>query len=97
MQKVYRRGKVFYELTPQALPLLDCQRHVLLDQAKILAQVATRSPLHRALVEDVRFVDETHPDARRFLFLGDWQLQRSVLPAQLALAKHRYYQSRGLM
>lgn len=95
-QKVFRRGKVFYELTPKALPLLELQRRLLLDQAAALEHLPRRSSVSAALLHDVRFLDERHPDARHFLFLGDWQLTRPVVPPQLDLAKYRYYKARGL-
>jgi hypothetical protein len=40
---------------------------------------------------DVRFLDEKNPAANKFLFLGDWQLKRPVVPSQLSLSKYRFY------
>lgn len=96
VKKAYKKGKVFYELTEKALPLLERHRKVLLEQAKTLAELSPRSKVYRALLEDLRFLDEKNPRSQDFLFLGDWQLQRPVVPSQLKLAQYRYYQKQGL-
>lgn len=95
VQKTYRRGKVFYELTPKSLPLLEHGRRMLLEQAQLEAAVS-RSPFYNALLNDVRFMDETSPLAKRFMLLGDWQLTKPVVPSQLELSKLRYYHHLGL-
>lgn len=90
-RKVYRSGRVFYELTEKSLPLLDQRRRIILEEWRL------RSLLDPRLVapdEDVRFLDEQSPEANEFLFLGDWQLKRSVVSAQIELAKLRYYRER---
>ncbi len=94
--KVYKRGRVFFELTERALPLLDLQRKKLVEEARMRALVEGRSPFYTSLLEDLRFFDEKKPMARDFLLLGDWQLLRPVVPSQLELAKFRYYQKEGL-
>lgn len=94
--KAYRRGRVFYELTPKALPLLEHCRRQLVEEAQLRARMEPRSFLYRSLLEDLRFVDERRPEASEFRFLGDWQLTRPVVVAQLLLSQQRFYQKRGL-
>lgn len=95
LKKTYHRGKVFYELTPQAVPLLEHSRKILLEQAQLEASLS-RSSFFNALLGDLRFLNEKDPHAKHFMFLGDWQLTKPVVPSQLELSKLRYYQSRGL-
>lgn len=95
LQKAYHRGKVFYELTPQVVPLLEHSRKMLLEQAKLEAALS-RASFFDALLGDLRFLNEKDPHAKQFMFLGDWQLTKPVVPSQLELSKLRYYQSRGL-
>lgn len=90
-RKAYRSGRVFYELTEKALPLLECQRKKLLEDARMQALIDERSAVHCALLDDVRFLDEKDPEAQKFIFLGDWQLKKPVVPAQLLLAQLRFY------
>ena len=90
-RKAYRSGRVFYELTEKALPLLECQRRKLLEDARMHAIIDERSAIHRALLDDVRFLNEKNPEARRFLFLGDWQLKKPVVYSQLQLSQLRFY------
>ena len=90
-RKAYRSGRVFYELTEKALPLLECQRRKLLEDARMHAIIDERSAVHRALLDDVRFLNEKNPEARRFLFLGDWQLKEPVVYSQLQLSQLRFY------
>lgn len=94
LTKTYRQGKVFYELTEQALPLLEHVRRQLLEEVKMRAELDPKVHLYPALVENVRFVDETTPEAEEFLLLGDWHLTRPLVPSQLELAKLRFYQDR---
>lgn len=96
VRKVYKKGKVFFELTERALPLLDLQRKKLVEEARMRALVESRSPFYASLLEDLRFFDEKKPMARDFLLLGDWQLLRPVVASQLELSKLRYYQKEGL-
>lgn len=95
LKKAYHRGKVFYELTPQAVPQLEHSRKILLEQAQLEASLS-RSSFFDALLNDLRFLNEKDPHARQFMFLGDWQLTKPVVPSQLELSKLRFYQSRGL-
>lgn len=90
-RKVSRSGRVFYELTEKALPLLECQRRKLLEDARMHAMINKRSAVYRALLDDVRFLDETNPEAQKFIFLGDWQLKKPVVHAQLLLSQLRFY------
>ena len=92
VQKVHRKKQVFYELTPQALPLLDEYRQFLLQLAKTYAQLHPRSVFYRSLLEELRFFDDKKKEAKQFLFLGDWQLQTPPSRYQLELAKNRYYE-----
>lgn len=89
--KSYKQGRVFYELTEKALPLLEHHRKKLLAEAGMRACLPKAPAFYSALLEDVRFVDEKSAEAREFLLLGDWQLVRPLVPAQLTLAKHRFY------
>lgn len=92
--KAYKQGRVFYELTEKALPLLEYHRKKLLAEAGIRACLPKAPAFYSAFLEDVRFVDEKSAEARDFLFLGDWQLVRPLVPAQLELAKHRFYREK---
>lgn len=95
VKKVYKKRKVFYELTEQALPLLDCLRGKMLEEVRLRSMLGKKS-WYRSLLEDLRFLDEKKPEAKEFLFLGDWQLRRPVVPSQLELSKLRFYQKQGL-
>jgi len=59
----------------------------------VLASLHKPPSIFHTLLDDVRFLDERHAVAEQFKFLGDWQLQRPVVPAQLELSKMRYYQN----
>ena len=96
LKRVRKQKQVFYELTDRALPLLETQRRLLLEQAKLYATLEKRSFFYRALLDDIRFLNVHHPEAKNFLFLGNWDLHRSSAKFQLELAKYRYYRSRGL-
>jgi len=91
IRKVHRNRKVFYELTEKALPLLEAWRKAVYEEAKIVAAVHKPPSVYHALIGDVRFIDERHPAARAFQFLGDWQLSRPVVSSQIKLAQLRYY------
>lgn len=93
---VFKKGRVYYQLTEKSLALLEEYRQELWHQAKLGHLLYPNSNAYRALVEDLRFLDEKHPVAREFLFLGDWQLKRPVVPSQLALAQYRYFQKQGV-
>ena len=96
-RKVYIKGRVFYELTEKALPMLDHFRLMLLNEAKLKNIVfPRRSHFYQALLEDVRFLDVADKEAKDFLFLGDWQLCREPVWSQLQLSQYRYYCDRGL-
>ncbi len=94
VQKAYKSGRLFYELTDKALPLLERQRIKLLEDARMQSLIDERSTFFRALLEDVRFLDEKSPEAEDYIFLGDWQLTRPVVLSQLELAKLRFYRNR---
>lgn len=91
IKKVHRNRKVFYELTEKAMPILEAQRKALFEEAKIMAALCKPPSFFHALVDNVRFLDEKHSAATRFKFLGDWQFTRPVTPAQIKLAKMRFY------
>jgi len=90
-RKLHVRGRVFYALTNKALPLLEDYRQSLLFSAKVEARLHKRSYFYKALLTDLRFLDEKCKEARNYLFLGDWQLQRPVTELQLNLAKQRFW------
>ncbi|MFA4972244.1 MAG: hypothetical protein WC683_06495 [bacterium] len=94
VRKAYKSGRLFYELTEKALPLLERQRIKLLEDARMHSLIDGQSAFFRALLEDVRFLDEASPEAEDFIFLGDWQLNRPVVSSQLELAKLRFYRDR---
>ncbi len=91
VRRVRKRKRVFYELTQQAIPLLESQRRIFLEQIRQRAFLSPQATIYPALLEDIRFVNERHPMAKEFLFLGNWDLQRPVARFQLELAQHRYY------
>lgn len=92
VRKVCRGKKVFYELTVKALPILESRRKTLLEDIKILANIHKPPSIYHIILDDIRFLDEQHEAAEQFRFLGDWQIQRPVVPSQIELAKLRYYQ-----
>lgn len=91
VRKTYNAGRVFYEFTEKALPLLEHQRKTLLEEAQMGIVLEKKNSFYSALVHDIRFLDTKRPEAEEFLFLGDWHLTRSVVPAQLELAQLRFY------
>lgn len=93
LRKVHRGKKVFYELTELSVPVLELWRKVLLEEVRVLAFLHKPPSIFHVLLDDVRFLDEGHVVAGQFKFLGDWQLQRPVVSAQLELSKMRYYQN----
>lgn len=93
LRKVHRGKKVFYELTELSVPVLDLWRKALLEEVRVLAFLHKPPSIFHVLLDDVRFLDEDHVVAEQFKFLGDWQLQRPVVSAQLELSKMRYYQN----
>lgn len=94
--KTYKQGRVFYEVTEKALPLLEYHRKKLLVEAGMRACLPKAPAFYSAFLKDVRFVDEKSAEAKEFLLLGDWQLARPLVPAQLELAKHRFYSEKVL-
>lgn len=96
IRRVVRKGRIFYELTEKAIPLLEERRHVLLHEAALLKHLVPHGKFYRALLEDLRFLDEKHPRAGHFRLLGDWHLLRPVVSSQLTLAQMRYYREQGL-
>ena len=96
VQKVYKKGRVFYEVTKQGLSLLDLYRNQLVNEALFGKILHPRSFFFQALLSDLRFLDINDPRAEKFLFLGDWRLTKKPVFSQLKLAQFRYYQARGL-
>jgi len=92
VRKIHVRGKVFYELTEKTLPILELLRRQLLEEVKLKQWLYPQSQVYRALLGDLRFLDEKNPRAREFLFLGDWQLRQPVVPSRLKLSQERFYQ-----
>ena len=90
--RVPKRRRVYYELTEHGLETVELYRQQLVKELETRAALFPRSKCYRALLEDVRFLDETRPEAQEFMLLGDWQLSRPLVPAQLTLAKQRYYE-----
>lgn len=98
VKKAYKRGKVFYELTQKAIPLLNGVRLKLQEEAKLKSLLHPRKQdFYRALLDDVRFLDTRKSEAKDFLFLGDWRLHHPPVLAQLLLSQLRFYQKRGVM
>lgn len=91
VEKVYKKRQVFYQLTKLALPLLDYVRQTQLSRAQLMASLHPRSLFYRALIEDIRFLDESRPMAQDWMFLGDWRLTKPPNRYQLTLAQLRYY------
>ena len=88
VEKVFKKGRVFYALTYKALPILDHVRLQLLEEAKLRAKLYPRRRLlYQALLEDVRFLDTSKEEAERFRFLGDWRLNVSPTKSQLQLSQ----------
>ena len=97
VRRVSRKGRVFYELTEKSLPLLEEHRQVLFHQTRLQFKLTPHAKLYRALLGELRFLDEKNPGAARYRLLGDWHLTRPVAPSQLELAKLRYYESQGFL
>jgi hypothetical protein len=94
LRKTNRNGKVFYELTEDALAFLDNYRQSLLLELKNLNEVYPRNKVYFSLLNgDLRFLDESAPEAEEFRFLSDWQLSYPVGKSQLALSKARYFEN----
>jgi len=97
LKKVYKKGRVFYELTEKALPALDCLRKKLLEEAKLKSHLNPRQrSFYKTLLEDVRFLDTSKEEASHFRFLGDWRLNQEPVLSQLQLAQFRFYQEKNL-
>jgi len=96
VRKAVLKGHVFYELTEKALPLLDEVRQVLLHKASLLNRLTPHAKLYRALLEDLRFLDEKNFKAEEFRLLGDWHLMRPVVSSQLKLSQMRFYRDQRL-
>lgn len=96
VRRVPKKGRVFYELTEKSLPLLEEYRQVLRHKAALLYQLTPHARFFRALLEDLRFLDEKNPRAEEFRLLGDWHLMRPVATSQLKLSQMRYYREQGL-
>ena len=97
VQKTYRKGKVFYELTPKAIPILELERTAILAEVKMAAQITRPSSVYNRFLEDIRLLNEKDKKAADFIFLSDWQLKDPVVPSQLELSKYRYLKSRRLL
>ena len=96
VQKVLKRGRVYYELTPKAVQPLELHRKSLLGKVEFRSSLHPKSKVYKALLEDVRFLNTKKVAAQEFQFLGDWQLTLPVRRHQLGLARLRYYEERGL-
>lgn len=96
VQRVPKKGRVFYELTEKALPLLEEYRQILFHEASLQSRLTPHSKFYRALLGDLRFLDEKNSRAEDFRFLGDWHLTRPVVSSQLKLSQMRYYRRQGL-
>ena len=96
VHKVYQKGRVYYELTAKALPLLEDYRQILLHQASLHYRLTPQSQFYRALLGDLRFLNEQHPLAEAYRLLGDWHLTRPVVASQLKLSQMRYYRNQGV-
>lgn len=94
VSKVYRKKKVFYQLTEKALPLLEWHRQQLVCRARLEQAFKGRtSRLYSALLGDLRFMDESRKEAESYRFLGDWQLLRPINKYGLTLSQERFYES----
>ncbi|MBF0492170.1 MAG: hypothetical protein HQM15_05265 [Deltaproteobacteria bacterium] len=93
----WKKGYVYYELTQKSLPLLEERRQQLWHLAKLKHLLSPSSQVYWALVEDIRFLNVKHPEAKKFQFLGDWQLKRPCVSGQLTLAQYRYYREKKLV
>lgn len=94
VSKVYRKKKVFYQLTEKALPLLEWYRQQLVCRARLEEAFKGRtSLLYSALLGDLRFMNESSKEATSYRLLGDWQLLRPVNKYGLALSQERFYEN----
>ena len=91
VRKVFKKGRVYFEFTKEALPLLENYRKELLARLEKLRLVFPRKKVFSTLLSDLRFLDESEPLAGEFRFLGDWQLKEPVVRSQLELAKLKYF------
>ena len=93
VKKAHLHGKVYYQLTENALPLLDDYRNKQLYSVLIQTKLQPRARVYQAMLGDLRFLDEKNAEAQKYMFLGDWQLRRKVTAAQLELAQQRYFEA----
>lgn len=96
IRKVPKRGRVFYELTEKSLPLLEEYRQVLQHKVSLLHRLTPHAKLYRALLGDLRFLNDRNPRVEEFRLLGDWHLTRPVMASQLKLAQMRFYREQGV-
>ncbi len=97
VRKVYKNGRVFYELTEKALGPLEKVRLGLLAEAQLRKEICPRQrKFYKILLEDIRFLDTSDKEAKDFRFLGDWRLHMAPVESQLLLSKLRFYQRAGL-
>lgn len=96
VRRVPKKGRVFYELTEKALPLLEEYRQVLLHKASLQSRLTPHAKIYRALLGDLRFLNEKNPGAEEFRLLGDWHLRRPVVSSQLKLSQMRYYREQRI-
>lgn len=95
--KVRKRGRVFYELTAQALSALEACRMQLRNEARLRQWLyPRRRHWYEALLTNPRFLNTRSDEAADFLFLGDWRLAEPTTESQLQLAQFRYYEQLGL-
>jgi hypothetical protein len=96
VKKVYKQKRVFYELTVEALSLLNHVRLELLEEAALCSKLyPRRKEFYLALLQDVRFFDTSKKEAKNFMFLGDWRLNMPPTQSQLELSQLRFYQEQG--
>jgi hypothetical protein len=91
VQRVPKNRRVYYQLTEKALPALELHRQGLVTELKKRSMLFPKNKAYKALLGDTRFLDGNHQVAKEFLFLGDWLLQRPLVPSQLKLSQERYY------
>jgi len=92
VDKKIRSGKVYYELTGRSVPFLNNYRRMLLHEVQMEAQMVPQNQQIKALLGDLRFLDPHSKTAKKYKFLGDWQLRHPVLPNHLKLAHLQYYE-----
>lgn len=92
VKKIYKKGRVFYVLTENSLPLLEQIRKRLVAEVEMKKIIHPRRfQFYDSLLNDLRFFDHTKGEAQDFIFLGDWRLKEKVNLSQLELSQYRYF------